>query len=808
MSHAALPSAPTASLSKVQSHPLDDAPSSLTPPPSTQLPSSSRGKARTPTPPVSHISTPPPTIELHAQNGRSLRAFPGILSGEELEPASSEELRLKLVELQAAVQHEKMQAAHYKLQYNMLAQESAAAIERMHVEARMAQTESDVIAQAEQSKVPVTPLPQQEGFVPVQKALYQRMLRDIHILRENVQVLERETKDQDRMLTMQDDEIASLRDRATLMAERIRQSREQQNRSRRAQFSSRVDATPRSVYSTPQQRAHIGNRQQPQAFAALIQASEMASQESARSAGKKGHSRNVHSTSSLPSTPQRAQKLQQPAYQTPSGRQQPRKIPSTAPVARMSAMRTPDVYAQTSLPVSQAQDPQSDGTVSASDNDSEAETDILDQDDEIPQSQASLSASQMLRSGQEQQSKRDSFEGRGMLEPSRRTGGEKLRQTKLFGQGLEWVEKECAGERKQLYLSSDTKTTLYNTSVFSAGKSLRNAPRKKTKSGKVRIGPMHGKCCFGANVVLEKSHAAPFVYSRHAMPTRAITTAAARNAVLHTRELLEAIIHHLPMSDVLNLRSVCSTWKYTIDDSVSLQRKLFLKAVHTGDLWVTDTHTSTMRPSSSKQIREMSEQNPMESRYLVARPSQLNATFFARKPGHEKTPILHRAKYCERLSFTEQPDQIKHNTIWQSMFICQPAVNAVHIYLRYSGLLYNKILRFWYMDDQELRIEVVNEVEGIRYKDVVAAIHAAIETKHPGRDAAEFEIRVSDEHQRRASEVYMLGALFASGEEIKAVEELRDQECWSEETSQFIRGMEREPSLFLSEGPVGVNRTG
>lgn len=433
MSHAALPSATTANVSKVQSHRLDDARVNLTPPPSTQIPSSSRGKARTPTPPVSQISTPPPTIELQGQNGRSLGAFAGILSGEELEAASSEELRLKVLELQAAVQHEKMQAAHYKLQYNMLAQESAAAIERMQVEARMAQTESDVIAQAEQSKVPVTPLPQQEGFIPVQKALYQRMVRDIQLLRESAQALERENKDQERMLTMQDDEIASLRDRATLMGERIRQSREQQNRSRRAQFSSRVDATPRSVYNTPQ-RGHISNRQQPQAFAALIQASEMASQESARSAGKKGHSRNVHSTSSLPSTPQRSQKVQQQAYQTPSGRQQPRKIPSTAPVARMSAMRTPDVYAQSSLPVSHTQDPQSDGTVSASDNDSEAETDILDQDDEIPQSQASLSASQMLRTSQEQQIKRESFEGRGMLEPSRRTGGEKLRQTKLFGQ--------------------------------------------------------------------------------------------------------------------------------------------------------------------------------------------------------------------------------------------------------------------------------------------------------------------------------------------------------------------------------------
>lgn len=236
---------------------------------------------------------------------------------------------------------------------------------------------------------------------------------------------------------MQEDEISSLQDKTTLMGERIRQTREQQQRFRRTQYPSRVDvdadATPRSAYNTPR-RAHTGSRLQPQAFAALIQASEMASQESARSAGRKGHSRNMHSTSSLPpSTPERSQKVAPRPLQTPAGRQQPRKIPSTAPVPLTSDVRTPNVYAQSSLPVVQAQDAQSDGTVSASDNDSEAETDILDQDDGIPESQASLSASQMLRSSQEQKSKRESFEGRGLLEPSNR-GGQRLKQTKLFGQ--------------------------------------------------------------------------------------------------------------------------------------------------------------------------------------------------------------------------------------------------------------------------------------------------------------------------------------------------------------------------------------
>ncbi|KXS98673.1 hypothetical protein AC578_10063 [Pseudocercospora eumusae] len=826
MSHAVLPSATTANVSKVQLHRLDDARANLTPPPSTHLQSSSRGKARTPTPPVSQISTPPPTIELQGQNARSLPTFTGVLSGEQLEAASAEELRLKVVELQAAVHHEKMQAAHYKLQYNMLAQESAAAIERMQVEAHMAQTESDVIAQAEQSKVPVTPLPQQEGFVPVHKALYQRMIRDIQLLRETVQALEREGKDQDRMINMQSDEIASLRDRALLMGERILQSREQHNRSRRAQFSSRVDATPRSVYNTPH-RGHVSNRQQPQAFAALIQASEMASQESARSAGKKGHSRNVHSTSSLPSTPQRSQKVQQQAaYHTPSGRQQPRKIPSTAPVARMSAIRTPDVYAHSSLPVSHTQDPQSDGTVSASDNDSEAETDILDQDDEIPQSQASLSASQMLRASQEQQSKRDSFEGRGMLEPSRRTGGEKLRQTKLFGQvrksnvvragydedepaakrsrtgdaggDLEVVIKQRENERLS-YLVSDDKTTLFNSAVFTARKAIRDVPRKKAKTSKVRISHSQRTDASALIWFSKKSQSAPFVYSSHTMPTRAITTAVARNSVFNTRELLENIMHHLTVRDIVQLRRVCKDWQHAIESSPSLLRKIFGKRIPNRDIWVTDTLTHTMRPYSKRRIQEISELNNIERRYLLARPTYLNTAFFKRTPESAETPILQRAQYCERLSFISQPDQVKQNTIWQCMYVCQPPVSNAHIHLRYSERKYDKTSRCYHIVDHGLRIEVTNHMAGgVRYEDILSAMYAAIETEHPGRDASEFEIRVMDEGHRRGSEVYLLGALFASEKEIGEVEMLKDKEVWSEETMEFIRGMDRKPQLYLS----------
>ena len=466
--HATIPDSTAAAVSKVQSGRIDNAAGHMTPPPSTQVPSSQRGKTRTPTPTISHISTPPPTIEMPSQNQTSRLGlwFAGRLNTEQIASASAEELRTKVTELQAALQEAKMSAAHHKLQYQMLSQESAAAIERMAVEAHMAQYENEVIHVAEQAKAaatPVQPSPFQEGMIPVQKDLYQRMCREIQQLTEERNYLADEHTQMDKTILRQDVDIASLTDKVMLMRDRIRENREHVNRYRRTSSSYSHhghSSTPRSAYNDPL-RSGVSSQEQPQPFAALLQASEMASQEARRPANlKKGHSSNTHSMSSLPSTPRHLQKSASAVYTTPQGRQPQVKVPSTAPLPRTSALRTPDVYAQQALPVpvtrqpnrvAQGQEdsppPSDDGTVSVAaddDEDSEAETEILEPEDNensqdtIPESQASRAASQMLRSSQEQaQAKRDSFQGSGMLGSggSGSGGGEKqsLTQAKLFG---------------------------------------------------------------------------------------------------------------------------------------------------------------------------------------------------------------------------------------------------------------------------------------------------------------------------------------------------------------------------------------
>ncbi|KAK5158833.1 hypothetical protein LTS14_002941 [Recurvomyces mirabilis] len=452
MPHMTLPASNIQAVADTQAQRVDDATKGPTP--------SQRAKTPTPTPSASHISTPPPTISgtTTAQTFRLSPATVTDMKPAELAVASAEALRTKVEALQAALRDAKMSAAHHELQYKMLQQESAAALERMAVEARMAEDEHNFIYKTEQARVAATPVQQPslpDGVIPVHKHLYQRLNIELQNLQDTNKQWEREYSQQEKLIGRQESEIASLGDKVTLLRERIRETK---TRSKALANNYRLDSTPRSVYGTPHRS---------QGLEALLQASEMANPEMRQ---KKGHNRNTHSLSSLPTTPQRLSKVQGPLmYQTPSHRQPPLRVPATAPVPRTSAMRTPGIYGQPILPVIPhlPGPPSEEGTVSApEDNDSEAETDILDPEDdgaEVGESQASRAATQMLkRSREEVETKRNSFKGMGMLEQSilpsgggggggggaggASSAGAALKQTRLFGRVRKGgVERVVAG---------------------------------------------------------------------------------------------------------------------------------------------------------------------------------------------------------------------------------------------------------------------------------------------------------------------------------------------------------------------------
>ncbi|KAK5715022.1 hypothetical protein LTR15_010438 [Elasticomyces elasticus] len=416
-SHASLPSTATittAAVSKPQSKP----------------PTRSTKTSKTPTPPIS----PPPTIEAAAAppNRHTHTMTPADIS-----TASPETLRAKITDLQRQLQETKTTtSAHHTLQLHMLAQESSAALERLAVEARMERHESEVIhLSSQRSAKAVQPPSLPEGCIAVNRDLYLRMGNEIRELRDANQAWRDANTGLERVVGRQESEIASLGDKVTLMRERIRENREHLNRVRSGNVST---SSRSSLYGTPQRS---------QGLEALLQASEMTGlQPQSQHKRKGGHTRNTHSLSSLPATPQRKPIGPPPmAFMTPSNRRTVAKVPATAPMPRTSAMRTPtNVYSQPVLPVPQRERAGSDGTVSASDSDdeiaedgglggegegedSEAETDILghgDVEGDVGESQASRAASQMLRASQQ--------DGSGM-KTSLASSGEALRQTKLFG---------------------------------------------------------------------------------------------------------------------------------------------------------------------------------------------------------------------------------------------------------------------------------------------------------------------------------------------------------------------------------------
>jgi hypothetical protein len=125
--------------------------SSMTPPPSCQLPVL-RTAARTPTPSTPQLSSPPPTSKLPNQPSTLADSTAALYKEEQINNASADELRSMVNELTGALRDVRISAAHYKLQYNMAVMESQESASRMAVELAMAQREIDVLQQAEEKR--------------------------------------------------------------------------------------------------------------------------------------------------------------------------------------------------------------------------------------------------------------------------------------------------------------------------------------------------------------------------------------------------------------------------------------------------------------------------------------------------------------------------------------------------------------------------------------------------------------------------------------------------------------------------------
>jgi len=319
-------------------------------------------------------ASPPPTVRPSV-----IRTLP---SREYITKATLEELRLTSQDLVLALGEARMSAAHYQLQYNLLSIESQESAQRAEVEHQMTRREVEVLQAAEHRNRTSKPaIPRTSPSTQTQLQNLTRMCVD----------LEAERLKLERRLNRAKDLLESESDRADLLFEenlrlktRIRENREHYSR---LKSQSPFPATPRNEFSTPSRRTaprFPDSTRSHAPFAALLAADQVLNGEVASvpstpskvhdSKASRGHTRGAHSLSSLQSTPARSRTTiaDTPFYSVPPA-------PYSAPATQ--AHIDPD----------EADRNARDSTISITDNE-EAIT-----DEDIPQSQASSLATNMLR---------------------------------------------------------------------------------------------------------------------------------------------------------------------------------------------------------------------------------------------------------------------------------------------------------------------------------------------------------------------------------------------------------------------------
>ncbi|KAF1959681.1 hypothetical protein CC80DRAFT_489789 [Byssothecium circinans] len=376
--------------------------SSMTPPPSSQIPTT-RAAARTPTPPTPQLSSPPPTTKLPSQPPALAESAAVLYSQDEIDNASADELRTMINEVTNAFRDMRLSAAHYKLQYSMAVMESQESASRMAVELAMAHREVDVLQQAEEKRRNTT-VPEktdQESSANAANAiLMSEMNRQIQMLQSENEGLRDFVDQQKRLTEHREGELASLMEENDRLKTRIRKNRE--HMAQYLPYLEQMGESPRSAFGTPYTPRHKTSRVGPLSnennggqnnFEALLLADKMLSQETATAPStparshaprsRSGHHRGAQSMSSLPQTPNRRSHFQPDLLRTPPPFVAVN-IPQSAPPAHYQPKTV------------HARRESSNSTITASSVDEEeAFTDR--EDDEVQESQASQMATSMLR---------------------------------------------------------------------------------------------------------------------------------------------------------------------------------------------------------------------------------------------------------------------------------------------------------------------------------------------------------------------------------------------------------------------------
>ncbi|KFH46353.1 hypothetical protein ACRE_028420 [Hapsidospora chrysogenum ATCC 11550] len=479
-------------------------PSSLTPPPSTQV-APVHGQQNGSAPrrsrqllshsQESNFVSPPATI-LNNIRHRDVSSDYAPPSPREVRESSADELRAMLQTCIAEHQKLKMETAHHRLQYNLLSLQASEDSNRAEVELEMLRKEIEALRTAEHSRQARREL---NTFSEVMQTKYLDMKAAYEEAVDELDALSRRLKTAKKIIQQKDDEVMGLMDERHQLLNRIRENREHMNklRSPGGIFHGAVTPKQSSAASPVQNRtprpAPRGLDRDSESGNKLSTLLEVLSQDNNsapstpitaphRTAGRhtSKHHRNAQSMSSLPTTP-----ISRPRGAHAGLLPSADLVPQTEPPQRYP----PRYYEPTGAPASKGRRRSRESTISAEEDNeelarqafksftslasSQSHSQRHDDSDVFGGSQASQAATEMLR-----RHPRESFEvidssaGSGSRDQGSRDQGPAER-TKLFSN-----------------LRADTDKRKFSGGVANygsaAGEGLRpeqGSPQKKTRVG-------------------------------------------------------------------------------------------------------------------------------------------------------------------------------------------------------------------------------------------------------------------------------------------------------------------------------------
>jgi acetyl-CoA acyltransferase 1 len=198
-------------------------PSSLTPPPSTQVAASNGASRRTySNSQQSALFSPPATI-LNTLRGRDIEPDFTPPAPHQLLEASADELRAMLQTCIAENQKLKMEAAHHKLQFNLLSLQADEESKRAAVEHDMVRREVDALRMAEHSRQAKREL--SSASESLQNKYLQMKMWYESVVEEN-DALNRRVKLAKKVIQQKEEETITLAEEREMLLNRIRENRE------------------------------------------------------------------------------------------------------------------------------------------------------------------------------------------------------------------------------------------------------------------------------------------------------------------------------------------------------------------------------------------------------------------------------------------------------------------------------------------------------------------------------------------------------------------------------------------------------